>query len=83
MSLICWSVFQAADEFQFSAGIYTHHMSSVALQHCLVAVATGSAKVKLLDLKSGSATHTLRGHRQTVFTTMWSTKDEFILATGR
>ena len=58
-------------------------MSKVAVKHSLIVVATQSAKVKLLDIKSGSATHVLRGHRQPVLTTKWSTKEEFLLATGR
>lgn len=58
-------------------------MSRVATKHCLVAVATQNSNVTLLDLKSGSKTHTLRGHRNSVMCAKWSTKDEFLLATGR
>ena len=76
------SILQAADEYQFNGIVYSHDMSSVATQHSLVAVATQSAKLKLLDLKSGSATHTLKGHKKPVVATKWSTKDEFILASG-
>ena len=58
-------------------------MSPIATKHCLIAAASQSATVKLIDLKSGSATHTLKGHRRPVLTLAWSTNDEFLLATGR
>jgi len=57
-------------------------MSPVATQHCLVAVACGESRVHLLDLKSGSTTHMLRGHEKSVFSIRWSPLQEFLLATG-
>ena len=63
--------------------VYCHQMSPIATKHCLIAAASQSSTVKLIDLKSGSATHTLKGHRRTVLTLAWSTKDEFLIATGR
>lgn len=73
---------QAADEFEFSGLVCSHDMSSVATQHSLIAVGARSSKVRLLDLKSGSATHTLRGHRHPVIAVRWSSKDEYIMASG-
>ena len=60
----------------------------VSRAYCLVSkngksgVATQSSKVKLVDLKSGSASHTLKGHRQPVLSVRWSTSNEHVLATG-
>ena len=75
--------FQTADEYAFNGMIYCHQMSPIATKHCLIAAASQSSTVKLIDLKSGSATHTLKGHRRPVLTLAWSTKDEFLIATGR
>lgn len=58
-------------------------MSLVATSHSLVAVAVAdSNQVHLVDLKSGSKTHTLRGHRKSVMAVRWSPHDEFLLATA-
>ncbi len=70
------------DEYEFSGMVYCHQMSPVATRHCLIAAASQSSAVKLIDLKSGAATHSLRGHRRTVFSLAWSPKDEFLIATG-
>jgi DNA excision repair protein ERCC-8 len=75
-------VLQTADEFEFSSIVYAHHMSAVARQHQLVAVACQSAKVRLIDLKTGSATHCLRGHKEPVYCCQWAPRDEYLLATG-
>lgn len=71
-----------ADEYEFSGIVYNHHMSPVATRHCLIAVACQSSSVKLVDLKSGSATHNLKGHNKAVFTVKWSPYNEFILASA-
>jgi DNA excision repair protein ERCC-8 len=39
------------DDFEFSQIVNDHHMSSVARAHSLVAVATESTRIKLVDLK--------------------------------
>ncbi|XP_052264673.1 DNA excision repair protein ERCC-8-like isoform X2 [Dreissena polymorpha] len=71
-----------ADEYQFSGLVNSHHMSPIATKHCLIAVATNSSTVKLVDLKSGSSTHSLKGHDTSVFVVKWSPHNEFTLATG-
>ncbi len=76
-------MFQTADEYEFNSVVYCHQMSPVATAHCLIAAASQSSTVKLIDLKCGSATHTLRGHKAAVLTLAWSTKDEYLVATGR
>ncbi|XP_052775910.1 DNA excision repair protein ERCC-8-like isoform X2 [Mya arenaria] len=71
-----------ADEYQFSGIVNCHHMSPIATRHCLVAVATNSSTVKLVDLKSGSSSHSLKGHDTSVFVVKFSPYNEFILASG-
>ncbi|XP_065518043.1 DNA excision repair protein ERCC-8 isoform X3 [Lathamus discolor] len=73
---------KSADAFHFKGTVYSHHMSPVATNHCLVAVGTKSPKVQLCDLKSGSFSHILQGHRQEVLAVAWSPRHEYILATG-
>ncbi|XP_029648446.1 DNA excision repair protein ERCC-8 [Octopus sinensis] len=71
-----------ADHYEFKGIIYCHHLSSVAQQHSLIAVGYTGSSLKLIDMKSGSATHSLRGHQKPVQCVQWSPKDEFILASG-
>eukprot|EP00112_Aurelia_sp_Birch-Aquarium-sp1_P011298 Seg2376.3 transcript_id=Seg2376.3/GoldUCD/mRNA.D3Y31 product="DNA excision repair protein ERCC-8" protein_id=Seg2376.3/GoldUCD/D3Y31 len=73
---------QVADEFNFEYLIYCHHMSAVARKHCLIAVACDASKINLCDLKSGSSTHSLRGHKKAVMAVAWSTRSDYILASG-
>lgn len=73
---------QPADVFQFEGTVYSHHMSPVATKHCLIAVGTKSPKVQLCDLKSGSCSHILQGHRQEVLAVSWSPRHEYVLATA-
>ncbi|KAK7100634.1 DNA excision repair protein ERCC-8-like [Littorina saxatilis] len=71
-----------ADKYTFSGLVYSHHMSLIARKHCLIAVGAGRSTVKLVDIKSGSASHQLKGHDAPVYSVRWSSKDEFLLATG-
>ncbi|XP_002733656.1 DNA excision repair protein ERCC-8-like [Saccoglossus kowalevskii] len=71
-----------ADVFRFETIVYDHNMSSVATKHCLIAVGTIHSQVVLCDLKSGSSTHVLRGHKASVLSVKWSPRDEFLLASG-
>ncbi|XP_030047490.1 DNA excision repair protein ERCC-8 [Microcaecilia unicolor] len=73
---------QPADVFHFEGTVYSHHMSPVATKHCLIAVGTKSHKVQLCDLKSGSCSHILQGHRGEVLAVSWSPRHEYILATA-
>lgn len=75
--------YQPADEYEFSGIVYSHHMSPVATTHCLVAVGCHSSTLKLVDLKSGSATHMLKGHKKSILTVRWSPKNEYLLVSGR
>lgn len=71
-----------ADKFLFEGLVYSHHMSGIACKHCLIAVACHRSSVKLVDIKSGSAAHQLKGHVGSVYAVQWSSRDEFLLATG-
>ena len=73
---------KVVDEYEFSGIIYNHAMSKIAIANSLVAVGNQSAKLRLIDLRSGSATHTLRGHQESVLSVEWSNKDEHVLASG-
>jgi len=46
------------------------------------AVAGSENQVRIVDLKSGSLSHELRGHESSVLTCRWSPSKEFLLATG-
>lgn len=71
-----------AEIFHFTGNVYSHHMSPLATKHSLIAVGTSNPKVQLCDLKSGSSTHILQGHRGEVLSVCWSPRYDFILATA-
>jgi len=48
----------------------------------LIAAGTGDQKVRLCDLKTAKATHSLIGHRESVWAVEWSPSNEYLLATG-
>ncbi|XP_071450504.1 DNA excision repair protein ERCC-8-like [Hetaerina americana] len=62
--------------------IYHHEMSKVPSQNYLVAAATSTKNLILLDLKSGSKSHELVGHSAGILTCNWSPRDDSLLATG-
>ncbi|CAH1243108.1 ERCC8 [Branchiostoma lanceolatum] len=76
------NVLLPAEVFQFEGTVYSHAMSPVAKKHCLIAVATMTSIVTLCDLKSGSSTHILKGHRAAVKCARWSPRNPYLLATG-
>ncbi|XP_071952245.1 DNA excision repair protein ERCC-8-like [Antedon mediterranea] len=71
-----------AESFRFDKPVYCHHMSQIATKHCLISVATASSLVTLCDLRNGSSTHTLKGHKGSVMAIQWSSKEEYLLATA-
>jgi DNA excision repair protein ERCC-8 len=59
------------------------HCMELAEVHCLAAVASPYVReVKLLDLRSGAASHSLTGHSGGVQAVQWSPASPHILATG-
>ncbi|XP_053559718.1 DNA excision repair protein ERCC-8 [Bombina bombina] len=73
---------QLAEVFHFEGTVYSHHMSPLATKHNLIAVGTKNPKVQLCDLKSGSCSHILQGHRGEVLSVCWSPRYDYILATA-
>uniref|UniRef100_Q0V9H6 DNA excision repair protein ERCC-8 n=1 Tax=Xenopus tropicalis TaxID=8364 RepID=Q0V9H6_XENTR len=71
-----------AEVFHFDGTVYSHHMSPLATKHSLIAVGTKNPKVQLCDLKSGSSSHILQGHRGEVLAVCWSPRYDYILATA-
>lgn len=61
---------------------YSHSLSPVASSAALIAVGTAHPAVKLLDLRTGLATHTLPGHNGAVFSVSWSPRTEHLLASS-
>ncbi|XP_034956252.1 DNA excision repair protein ERCC-8 isoform X3 [Zootoca vivipara] len=83
-----WKVdtcFQAA----LMALLYCMILKTLAENHAIPAklfvlweVGTKSPKVQLCDLKSGSCSHILQGHKQEILAVSWSPRYEYILATA-
>jgi DNA excision repair protein ERCC-8 len=63
--------------------VYGHHVSAVMMPTPLIAVALQTSYVKLIDMRIGSASHTLTTHRGAVLAVRWSPRDEHTLATAR
>jgi DNA excision repair protein ERCC-8 len=71
----------ASASFDLESIVYTHALSPIAA-HLLVACATQHPAVRLVDLRSGSSTHSLAGHHGAVLSVAWSPTNEYILASG-
>ena len=61
--------------------VYSHATSTCA-SHLLVACGTQHPAVRLVDLRSGSASHSLAGHSGSVLSVAWHPKEENILVSG-
>ncbi|KAF7196057.1 DNA excision repair protein ckn1 [Pseudocercospora fuligena] len=72
---------QASASFDLGSIVYSHATSDIA-SHLLVACASQHPAVRLIDLKSGSATHSLSGHAGSTLSVAWHPRDEHILASG-
>jgi len=68
-------------DFDLNSIIYTHALSPIA-SHLLVACATQHPAVRLVDLRSGSNTHSLAGHHGALLSVSWSPTVGHILASG-
>lgn len=67
--------------FDLDAVVYNIALSPIA-SHLLVACATQTPNVRLVDLRSGASTHSLAGHSGAILSTAWSPVREHILASG-
>ena len=81
LKLFSSETLEASATFDLGSIVYSHATSSIAT-HLLVACASQHPAVRLVDLRSGSATHSLAGHSGAVLTVSWHPKHENILASG-
>lgn len=68
--------------FQLDFTPYTHALSSLPDSQPLIAVGTAHPAIRLLDLRSGLATHSLPGPNGAIYTLSWSPQKSHILASG-
>ena len=73
---------QVVETLPFEGIVYHHQIGRNTKKHCLVAVACEDHRVYLCDLKSGSKSHVLRGHKNSVLSVAWSPRNQHILASG-
>jgi len=71
-----------ADTFSFEGRVFQHLISHIATRNYLVDVASSVKHILLVDLKSGSCTHELRGHTSSTLACRCSAREEYLLATG-
>ncbi|KAK0856875.1 hypothetical protein LTS02_010477 [Friedmanniomyces endolithicus] len=71
----------ASATFDLESTVHAHATSTVAT-HLLVACASQHPAVRLVDLRTGSSTHSLAGHSGSVLSVAWHPKNENILASG-
>ncbi|KAH8596379.1 WD40-repeat-containing domain protein [Bisporella sp. PMI_857] len=81
LKLYSTETLQPSADFNLDSILYNHALSPIA-DHLVVACATQLPSVRLVDLRSGSSTHALPGHRGAVLTVKWSPTLEHILASG-
>ena len=81
LKLYATETLQASADFDLSSIVYTHAPSPIA-SHLIVACATQHPAVRLVDLRSGSNTHSLAGHHGALLALAWSPTLEHILASG-
>ncbi|KAH7062303.1 WD40-repeat-containing domain protein [Macrophomina phaseolina] len=72
---------EVSASFDLNHVVYSHSMSPIA-SHLLVACATQQPAVRLVDLRSGAATHSLAGHGGAVLSTAWSPTTDHLVASG-
>ncbi|KAI3661529.1 hypothetical protein MP638_007259 [Amoeboaphelidium occidentale] len=73
---------QDVHTFNLEHKVYTHSLSPCATSHSLIATASDCPDIVLCDLRSGSITHRLYGHRNSCMSVSWHPTDFFLLASG-
>ncbi|KAI6908605.1 hypothetical protein D0869_01695 [Hortaea werneckii] len=81
LKLFSSETLQVSASFDLGSTVYSHDTSKVA-SHLLVACASQHPAVRLMDLRTGSGTHSLAGHSGSVLSVAWHPKNENILASG-
>ncbi|KAL1976622.1 hypothetical protein VTN31DRAFT_2904 [Thermomyces dupontii] len=71
-----------AHTFHLHATPYSHSFSGHPASTLLIAVGTSQRSIRLLDLRSGLATHTLPGHDAAVVSVEWAPHRPHILASA-
>lgn len=82
-----WSALQSPEitplhTFNLDCTPYAHSFSSAPASTLLLAVATSDQSVRLVDLRSGLATHGLPGHNAPVLSVAWAPHKPYLLASG-
>ena len=86
-SIQVWDTNEMAvvEKFKFSGHVYDAQLSAKGgkTSH-IIAAAISNHQVKLCDMKSGSDTHTLRGHSEAVNNVVWSNRNSYaLISAGR
>ncbi|XP_039273248.2 DNA excision repair protein ERCC-8-like [Styela clava] len=83
-SLKIWdaNALRPAETFKYKFIVNTHAMSPLASSHNMIAVGTSDSSVYLADMRTGSNSHILRGHRHPILAVKWSVSKEYEVATG-
>ena len=68
--------------FSLDYAPFTHALSPIPASSPLIAVGTAHPAIKLVDLRSGLALHSLPGHNGAVYSVAWSPRHEHVLASG-
>lgn len=76
------NVLRPVETIQLQGGIYCHHLSPIGQRHSLIAVALAHPHVSLVDMRTGSKSHQLHGHKGKVLSVTWSPCAEHLLASG-
>lgn len=82
LSTLTPTALQPLHHFPLTHAIHTHAISPLPSTTPLIATGTASPYIRLLDLRSGLATHALPGHNGAVYTLGWSPTTSHILASG-
>lgn len=81
LKLFSSETLKASASFDLGSTVYSHASSAIAT-HLLIACASQHPAVRLIDLRTGSGTHSLAGHSGSVLAVAWHPRDENILASG-
>ncbi|KAK5173694.1 uncharacterized protein LTR77_002375 [Saxophila tyrrhenica] len=81
LKLFSSETLQPSATFDLGSIVYSHATSPIA-SHLLVACASQHPAVRLVDLRSGSSTHSLAGHSGAVLSVAWHPSEENILVSG-
>ncbi|XP_062509442.1 DNA excision repair protein ERCC-8-like [Corticium candelabrum] len=73
---------RVSEQFNFQHSVFMHHISPMASSHCLIAVGGDTEHITLCDMRSGSQSHILQGHREGVLSVCWSPRSDYLLASG-